>query len=168
VTIYTISYEGRSLEKFLADLQSAGVRLLADVRENPFSRKAGFSKNALAAALRDSDIEYRHLRPLGCPKPIRDRYREDGDWDRYTRDFMSHLAGQQPALEELLTLATAQPTALLCYEADFNRCHRTYVARAAARLSGNTVCHITAEGLTVDATGPVAVTTQVAPPDTGD
>jgi uncharacterized protein (DUF488 family) len=150
VTLYTISYEGRSLQKFLADLQAANVRLLADVRENPFSRKAGFSKNALAEALRNSGIAYRHLRPLGCPKPIRDRYKEDCDWDRYTRDFMSHLAGQQLALEELLALASAQPTALLCYEADFNRCHRTYVAREAANLSGTAVCHITAEGLVPD------------------
>jgi uncharacterized protein (DUF488 family) len=150
VTIYTISYEGRSLQKFLADLQSAGVHLLVDVRENPFSRKAGFSKTPLAAALREAGIAYRHLRPLGCPKPIRDRHREDGDWDRYTRDFMAHLDQQQPAVQELVALATAQSTAVLCYEADFNRCHRTYAARAAARMAGATVCHITAEALVSD------------------
>jgi uncharacterized protein (DUF488 family) len=150
VTIYTISYEGRSLQKLLADLQSAGVRLLADVRENPFSRKPGFSKNALAEALREVGIAYRHIRPLGCPRPIRDQYRKDGDWQRYTRDFMAHLRQQQPALEELVGLTNAQPAALLCYEADFNRCHRTYVARAAAELSAAGICHITADGLVAD------------------
>lgn len=150
MTIYTISYEGRSLQQFITDLQSAGVRLLADVRENPFSRKPGFSKTPLATALREAGIAYRHLRPLGCPKPIRDLYRQDGDWARYTRGFMAHLEQQQPELQELVALATAQSTALLCYEADFNRCHRTYVARAAADMAGATVCHITAAGLVPD------------------
>jgi uncharacterized protein (DUF488 family) len=150
VTLYTISYEGRSLEKFLADLQAAGVRLLADVRENPLSRKAGFSKNALAEALRAKGIAYRHLRPLGCPRPIRDQYRDDGDWQRYTEGFMAHLDQQQPALEELASLTAEQPTALLCYEADFNRCHRTYVARAVAKSRDTEVLHITAEGVIPD------------------
>ncbi len=152
VTIYTISYEGRSLEKFLADLTSAGVRLLADVRENPFSRKAGFSRNALSEALQTRGIAYRHLRPLGCPRTIRDQYRKDGDWDRYTERFMAHLRQQQPALEELHSLSSAQPVALLCYEADFHRCHRTYVARAVAELNGAgaDICHITNEGMVKD------------------
>ena len=101
MTIYTISYEGRSLEQFLADLRAAGIRLLADVREAPFSRKPGFSKNVLAAALREVDIGYRHLRPLGCPRPIRDQYRKDGEWERYTRGFMAHLQEQQAAIAEL-------------------------------------------------------------------
>jgi uncharacterized protein (DUF488 family) len=146
VTVFTASYEGRSLENFLADLQAQGVRLLADVREAPISRKPGFSKSALAAALEDVGIDYRHIRALGCPKPIRDAYREDGDWVRYTKAYMKHLRQQQPAVEELAALCDAAPTALLCYEADFNRCHRTYVARAVAERSGARVCHITASG----------------------
>ena len=151
MTIYTISYEGRSLEQFLADLRAAGIRLLVDVRETPFSRKPGFSKNALAACLRGVDMEYRHLRPLGCPRPIRDQYRKDGDWERYTRGFMAHLHEQQVATAELAALVSAKPAALLCYEADFNRCHRTYVARAVAKLTGAHVCHITAAGMVMDA-----------------
>ncbi len=150
VAIYTISYEGRSLEKFLADLASAGVSLLADIRENPFSRKPGFSRKALSEALQVGGIAYRHLRPLGCPRAIRDQYKKDGNWERYTEDFMAHLQQQQPSLEELASLASAEPVALLCYEADFNRCHRTYVARAVAKLLEAEVCHITAEALVPD------------------
>ena len=151
MTIYTISYEGRSLEQLLADLRAAGIQMLADVREAPFSRKPGFSKKVLAAALREVDFGYRHFRPLGCPRAIRDQYRQDGDWERYTRGFMAHLQDQKSAIEELAALVSAEPVALLCYEADFNRCHRTYVARAVAKLTGTRVCHITAAGLVLDA-----------------
>lgn len=134
------------MQSFLADLKASGVKLVADVREAPISRKPGFSKSALAAALNGAGIAYRHFRPLGCPKPIRDRYRSDGDWDQYTRDFMAHLGEQQSAIDEVAAAAELQPTALLCYEADFNRCHRTYVARAVAARLGWSVQHITAAG----------------------
>jgi uncharacterized protein (DUF488 family) len=150
VIVYTAGYEGRSLETFLTDLRAHGVRLLADVREAPISRKRGFSKAALAQALQHAGIAYWHIRPLGCPKSIRDAYKEDEDWARYTRAFMKHLAAQQAAVDELAKLCEDQSTALLCYEADFDRCHRTYVARAVAERSGAQICHITAAGLVND------------------
>ncbi len=150
MNVFTAGYEGRSLEGFLTDLGAHGVRLLADVREAPISRKPGFSKSALAQALQHAGIDYRHIRALGCPRPIRDAYKQDGDWARYTRAFMKHLEAQQPAVDELAKLCEDQPTALLCYEADFNRCHRTYVAREVARQSGVQICHITVAGLIND------------------
>ena len=149
--IYTASYEGRSLDAFLAALRESGVQLVADVREAPISRKPGFSKTALASALEQAGISYCHIRALGCPKPVRDAYREDGDWAGYTKAFLKHLNQQQPAIKDLVALVTKTPTALLCYEADFNRCHRTYVARAVAKKSGFMVSHITASGLVEDA-----------------
>ena len=143
-TLFTAGYEGRSMEDFLAGLREHGVQLLADLREAPVSRKPGFSKSPLAGALKAAGIDYVHLRALGCPKPIRDRYKQDGDWARYTRAFLEHLERQQGALEELGSLARNHVTALLCYEADYNRCHRTYVADAVAGRSGMNVVHITA------------------------
>jgi uncharacterized protein (DUF488 family) len=144
--LFTIGYEGRSLDDFIAALRAAGVTLLADVRDAPISRKPGFSKNALANALQEQGIAYRHIRALGCPKPVRDAWKEDHDWARYSRAFMQHLGRQDAALKELAGLARAQPTALLCYEADFNRCHRTYVARAVAGQADLSVQHLTATG----------------------
>lgn len=149
--LFTIGYEGRSIGQFIDSLQSAWVGLLIDVREAPISRKPGFSKSALSAALGEAGIDYLHLRALGCPRPIRDRHREDGDWARYTADFLAHLEQQQPALDQLIDCANDRSTALLCFESDFNRCHRTYVARAAARRSGAEVLHITASGILPDA-----------------
>jgi uncharacterized protein (DUF488 family) len=148
--VFTIGYEGRSLADFLADLHAHDVRLLVDVREAPISRKAGFSKSSLGNALNDAGMGYRHMRALGCPKAIRDAYKNDGDWARYTRAFMQHLDQQTSAVLELKTLVDSQSAALLCYEADFTRCHRTYVARAVAARSASVVEHITPAGLVQD------------------
>lgn len=60
--VFTIGYEGRTINDFLADLRANDIKLLADVREAPTSRKRGFSKSALASALQDAGIDYLHLR----------------------------------------------------------------------------------------------------------
>ena len=63
---------------------------------------------------------------------------------------MKHLSKQAAAVSELATLCESRPAALLCYEADAGFCHRTYVARAAAAISGGSVLHIGAAGVTPD------------------
>jgi uncharacterized protein (DUF488 family) len=150
MTIYTVGYEGVSLEDFLQRLRRAHVRLVVDVRGVPLSRKRGFSKTALSAALGAAGLEYRHMRELGCPKPIRDQYRADGDWERYTTAFMIHLHKQKAAVGELAQVCKDLRTALLCYEADPDECHRTYVARAVASLIGGRVEHIGADSVIRD------------------
>jgi len=132
MTVWTIGYEGLSVEQFLELLSANRVEHLVDIREAPISRKPGFAKAALAEAVGRLGIRYSHVRALGCPKPIRDRYRRDGDWSRYTRDFKIYLAAQAPAIAELRAGIMATRTCLLCYEADFHRCHRSFVAEAVA------------------------------------
>jgi uncharacterized protein (DUF488 family) len=140
--IWTAGYEGQSLSGFLNRLTGEGVSLVVDVREMPLSRKPGFSKSAMAAALTGVGIAYRHLRELGCPKRIRDRFREDHDWTRYTRSYLAHLKTQDAALVELSRLASESSVALLCYEADPAQCHRSCVARTVAAALRAEVVHI--------------------------
>lgn len=142
--IYTVGYEGLSTEGFIARLKDARVHTLVDIRELPLSRKAGFSKTALSALLARQGIAYAHMPALGCPKPIRDRYKIDGDWKRYTADFTRYLATQQAPVAELAKIGQATAIALMCFEADFARCHRSFVARAAGAEAGLPVAHITA------------------------
>lgn len=130
MTIWTIGYEGLSLEQFLGLLKVNGVEHLVDIREAPISRKAGFAKAALAEAVERAGIRYSHIRALGCPKPIRDRHKETANWGRYTRDFKIYLAGQSDALADLRAMVAASRTCLLCYEADHNHCHRTIITDA--------------------------------------
>lgn len=142
MTIFTIGYEGLDIEAFMSLLAEHGIETVVDIRELPLSRKPGFSKKALASALNLSGFEYTHMVELGCPKLVRDRYREDGNWKRYTDGFLKHLKTQGAAVAELSTLASSSNCALLCYEADFNFCHRSMVANAVRDYSGADVEHI--------------------------
>ena len=142
MTIYTIGYEGIDIQQFFMLLKEHGIETVVDVRELPLSRKPGFSKKILAAALNLSGLEYTHLADLGCPKPIRDRYRADADWQRYKVGFLKCLKTQKDAIEELATLANSSNCALLCFEADFNYCHRSMVADEVKQQSGMRVSHI--------------------------
>lgn len=147
MTIYTIGYEGIDIGQFFMLLKEHGIETVVDVRELPLSRKPGFSKKILAAALNLSGLEYTHLADLGCPKPIRDRYRVDADWKRYKEGFLKYLKTQKDAIEELATLANSSNCALLCFEADFNYCHRSMVADAVKQQSGMRVSHIRVDGV---------------------
>jgi uncharacterized protein (DUF488 family) len=156
MVIHTSGYEGQSLKEILRRLKAEAIEIVVDVRELPLSRKPGFSKKSLAASLQSSGIGYLHLPELGCPKPVRNRYREDGDWARYTRAFLAHLKLQTSTIAQLADLAQDQSLTLLCYEADPERCHRTYVARAVAALTGGQVAHIVADGISREREIPAA------------
>ena len=66
--LFTIGYEQTPQKAVLDELQSAGVKLLVDVRAVTSSRRPGFSKNQLAASLDERGISYVHLKALGTPK----------------------------------------------------------------------------------------------------
>ncbi len=149
--IFTFGYEGLSVDAFVQRLRAAGVETVVDVRANPLSRKPGFSKRAFASVLDAASIVYVHLPAMGCPKPVRDRYKHDEDWAAYTRGFLAHLKREREAVTEVAAIAARAPSCLVCFEADFNRCHRTYVARAAAEQVGFDVVHITARTELADA-----------------
>lgn len=143
--LYTIGYEGLVLDQFIAFLHASEIEHLIDIREAPVSRKAGFSKDALSTVTESAGIRYSHVRALGCPKPIRDRYRKDQDWARYTRDFKIYLAAQMPAIDALRETAASSRTCILCYESDYTRCHRAYVGEAVVGVDGQ-LMHIVAPG----------------------
>jgi len=141
--IFTFGYEGLRLETFISRLVSVGVQTVVDVRANPLSRKPGFSKSAFSVALKNVGISYVHMPAVGCPKPVRDRYKTDGDWEAYTCGFLSYLKKQRQAINEIISIAEHSVTTLVCFEADYTRCHRTYVAYAAAKAGNLRVVHIT-------------------------
>ena len=85
--LFTVGYEGLNLDRFLSILRAHDIECLLDVRQMPLSRKKGFSKKALAAALSQQGFDYLHWQTLGCPRPIRDQYRADGNWRDYVERF---------------------------------------------------------------------------------
>ena len=134
VTLYTVGYQGHSIETFLDLLQANGVAQIIDVRQLPFSRKPDFSKKRLAAHLADAGIAYSHLVALGTPKALRDEVRRSHDYDSFFASMGEIVAGQPDAVQEALNLARARPSALLCFEANAAECHRLVVAQAIEQL----------------------------------
>ncbi|WP_455827487.1 DUF488 domain-containing protein [Pseudomonas graminis] len=137
MNLYTAGYEGLSIDAFIARLKQAGIDKVLDVREYPLSRKKGFSKNAFAQCLAAEGIAYEHSRPLGCPKPIRKQYKEDGNWAAYAREFRVYIRTQASVLSELVSSAVGQRICMVCYEADANFCHRSLIAEAAEEVDGS-------------------------------
>jgi uncharacterized protein (DUF488 family) len=149
-SIFTIGYEGLDVATFIQRLHQAQVNLLVDVRELPLSRKKGFSKTVFREHLALAGISYSHIPALGCPKEIRNQYRSDGDWSRYTRAFLAYLQTQDVGVRKLAQQSRATQVCLMCFEADFSMCHRTYVARAAHRLGAPMIKHLTAKTMFPD------------------
>jgi uncharacterized protein (DUF488 family) len=137
--LYTIGYEGAAQASLLEALLYNDVQTLLDIRELPQSRKPGFSKTALAAALTGCGIRYEHIRALGTPRDIRHRHRIDHDHAAFRQGYLEHLATQGEALAALVELAPRERCCLLCYEADPRECHRSFVAERAAEMSGGAV-----------------------------
>ncbi|MDZ7801740.1 MAG: DUF488 domain-containing protein [Trueperaceae bacterium] len=92
-TLYTIGYQGASPEAFVDRLRTQGVTLLVDVRNAARSRKKGFSKRALTAALQDAGIAYEHWRQLGAPPEMRRALAETGDRAASPSAYAERLEG---------------------------------------------------------------------------
>jgi uncharacterized protein (DUF488 family) len=131
--IFTIGYEGTTVGEFIAALKRAEVERIIDVRALPLSRRPGFSKSPLRAALEEAGIEYVHLKALGTPAEGRAAARAG------RHEVLEHIyAGQLELPEaiaqtaEMLELAREKPSALLCMERDPAHCHRTLLVKAVA------------------------------------
>ncbi|MFL9841811.1 DUF488 domain-containing protein [Sphingomonas sp. ST-64] len=124
--VFTIGYEGATMDSFLAALERAGVEQVIDVRQLPLSRRPGFSKTPLATALGERGISYVHLKALGTPKPGRDAAKKG---DRATLEAVYsgqlELPEAQAAAARMRDLIAQKPSALLCFERDPCLCHRT-------------------------------------------
>src|SRR5262244_1355203 len=119
-TLFTIGYEKTPLKDLITTLTAAGLWNLLDVRDRPISRRPGFSKRQLAAAIENAGMRYVHLAALGTPPEGRlaGRRRE---WDRFW-EIVEEKLGRPEAeldLQRAAEIAEAAPSCLLCYEADW-------------------------------------------------
>jgi uncharacterized protein (DUF488 family) len=130
---YTIGYEGATMGEFLDALRSAGVERVIDVRALPLSRRPGFSKSPLRAALAEAGIDYVHLKALGTPADGRAAARAGRQAD-LERIYAAQLDLPEAivAAEQMRELAIDKPSALLCFERDPAACHRSLLLAAAA------------------------------------
>ena len=143
--LYSFGHSNRSWEEFLAPLTAHRIAGVADVRAFPASRRwPQFNREALAQGLAQGSIQYAWLAALGGR---RRRTRDDSPHSAWQvesfRNYADYMETAEFAvgLQELLTLAAAQPTAFLCAEALYWQCHRRLIADALT-VAGHEVHHI--------------------------
>lgn len=143
-TIYTVGHSTRSLDELAAVLRAAGVVELVDVRTAPGSRRhPQFARAALAIALPELGIGYRHERDLGGFRRARPDSSNLGWTHPAFRGFADYMQTAQftAALDRLQDLARARPTCFMCAEAQWWRCHRRLISDALV-ARGWTVLHL--------------------------
>lgn len=135
-TLYTIGYEGISLESYLNKLIKNNIKLLVDVRCNALSMKFGFSKKQLSSFCNLVNISYIHIPEVGIKSDQRQELNNQSDYDslfkKYTIETLSKTHEQQ---EQILSLLHKnQRIALTCFEADVCQCHRKHLAESITKL----------------------------------
>jgi uncharacterized protein (DUF488 family) len=134
--IYTAGHSTRSIDELLELLAAGGVKLLADVRRFPGSRRhPHFNAEALAASLANAGIEYRHLADLGGRRSQRLPDSPNRAWRVESFNaYADHMQSAEflTALDDLMTAARERPTAIMCSEALPHRCHRRLISDALA------------------------------------
>jgi uncharacterized protein (DUF488 family) len=143
--IYTIGHSNHPIERFLALLQRHGIALLADVRSTPYSRfNPQFRRDELAAALRQSGIEYLFFgEELGARSKDRACYDDAG---RVSYQKLAETELFRRGIERLLAAAAMSKSAIMCAEKDPLDCHRTILVARALETRGESVSHILASG----------------------
>ena len=136
VTFYTVGYGGKDMGSFVSLLEANGIDVVVDVREYPMSRKKGFSKKALSFILDECGIEYWHFRELGSPKELRKKFYQDGDFDYFKEQFKARFPDRRDTLKDLLKQTATKNLCLMCFEADWEGCHRGLIAEEIISLNG--------------------------------
>ena len=134
--LYTIGYEGISLEAYLNKLLLHDIKLLIDVRNNPMSQKFGFSKSSLKKYCEALGIEYMHFPEVGIQSAFRKELNCQADYDGLFDQYRAQtLAETIPTQEKILDLiAEKERVAITCFEANICQCHRKHLAEAIVKL----------------------------------
>lgn len=129
--LFTIGYEGLSLEQYIMRLIKEDIHILVDVRKNAYSMKYGFSKGILSKACENVSITYLHMPELGIESEFRKDLKTQEDYDKlflqYERTTLAKSKEQLKALKNVVD--EGGRVALTCFEKDFRQCHRSRIAK---------------------------------------
>ncbi len=131
-TLYSIGYEGKTVEHFTNELIGEDIKVLCDVRKNALSMKYGFSKKQLKNVLENAGIKYIHMPALGIESGKRQQLNTKEDYDNLFRNYEINTIPQRDAeISELYKMFIENKRiALMCFEADHNFCHRSRTIEA--------------------------------------
>jgi uncharacterized protein (DUF488 family) len=134
-----VGYEGRSVSEFVLGLRADGVNVVLDARQVPRCTRRGFSRHALAEALRSVGIHYVHYEVLGNPDQNQAGFRGDEAQmalaaERYRTRLAAPAA--QAVITDLIAVAQRRLVAVMTMEADAARCHRATLLAEIDRRAG--------------------------------
>lgn len=129
--LFTIGYEGISLETYINKLIINDIHVLCDVRKNAYSQKYGFSKSQLEKACKGVGIQYIHIPQLGIDSEQRQDLKSQKDYDNLFDLYeKTTLKENQQYLHYVREIIDANKrVALTCFEARPEQCHRSRVAK---------------------------------------
>jgi uncharacterized protein (DUF488 family) len=143
--IWTIGHSTRKIDIFISLLRQNGIKLLVDVRSLPGSnRHPQFNQEALAESLGKAGIRYEHVPELGGRRKPRPDSRNTGWRNASFRGYADYMEteGFRKGVARVLDLAgQAGPTAVMCAEALWWRCHRALISDF-LKVRGIEVIHI--------------------------
>jgi uncharacterized protein (DUF488 family) len=136
--LFTIGYEGISLEEYLTRLVKNDVKVLVDVRNNPQSMKYGFSKNQLVKYCESLGIKYMHFPEVGIQSEQRQELNTQVDYDKLFEAYKNgNLVKTKSTQTVILNLLKVHKRiALTCFEANICQCHRKHLAESIESLPG--------------------------------
>ena len=122
--IATIGYQDASIDSFLSRLITNKVQRVIDVRRNPASMKAMFSKKRMSDILSKFQIDYSHIPELGISSEERKDLNSYEDYQRLFHRYRERIKPDNPWLNDIIEYGQTQMIALMCYEKDPDYCHR--------------------------------------------
>ena len=130
--LFTLGYEGRSIDEYLNILIKNNIKILCDVRKNPLSRKYGFSKNSLQKNTQNLGIEYLHIPELGIQSNLRNNLNTKQDYRNLFSFYEKRVIPEnETELNNIVTiLNTKKRIALTCFEVEPDMCHRNCISSA--------------------------------------
>jgi uncharacterized protein (DUF488 family) len=145
--IWTIGHSTRTIDDFISLLKENEIKLLVDVRAWPGSKRyPQFNKDALAESLNAHRIHYEHFPELGGKRQSKPDSRNTAWRNASFRGYADYMETEQfqKGIERLLDVAAkAGPTAIMCAEAVWWRCHRSLISDY-LKARGIEVMHILA------------------------
>ena len=143
--IWTIGHSTRAIDDLILLLEENKIKLLADVRAWPGSKRyPQFNKEALAESLTARGISYEHFPELGGKRKSKPDSRNTAWRNASFRGYADYMETEQfqKGIESLLNVAEETgPTAIMCAEAVWWRCHRSLIADY-LKVRGVEVLHI--------------------------
>ncbi|MBS1537154.1 MAG: DUF488 domain-containing protein [Bacteroidetes bacterium] len=129
-TLFTIGYEGKSVEQYVNLLIQQDVKLLCDVRKNPISMKYGFSKSQLKMIVEGVGIRYEHFPELGIESQKRQELNSMNDYEVLFEDYRQNtLPFKKKEVNAVYEeFRSAKRIALTCFEKEAECCHRNSLA----------------------------------------